>query len=79
MVAHPGINEALSFLSDSIREVEVTATFKDILKQKQLEDVNCAAINLSAAVTEYLTMTIESLSNEIQGKCYIKLYVFSYD
>ena len=53
------INGTLLFLSDAIHRVQVTKGFSDVLNDKQLDDVNCAALNLSAVVTEYLTMATE--------------------
>lgn len=56
------------FLSDAIHRVQVTKGFSDILNEGQLDDVNCAALNLSAVVTEYLTMAIEYFMENSLGE-----------
>jgi hypothetical protein len=56
------------FLYDAIHRVQVTRGFSDILNEAQLDDVNCAALNLSAVVTEYLTMAIEYFMENSLGE-----------
>jgi hypothetical protein len=53
------VEGALVVLSAAIHKVQVTEGFRDVLTPKQLDDVDCAALNLSASVTEYLAMAIK--------------------
>jgi hypothetical protein len=53
------VDESLSFLSEAIHRVHVTEGFSEVLNEKQLDDVYCAALNLSTAVTEYLILAIQ--------------------
>ena len=48
----------VSKLSEIIRQVQVTKGFSKVLDPEQLEDVECKALRLSAAVTEYLAKVI---------------------
>ena len=56
-------------LSAAIHKVQVTAGFSDVLTPKQLDDVDCAALNLSASVTEYLAMAIKYFVNKSISMC----------
>ena len=58
------VDESLSFLSEAIHRVHVTEGFSEVLNEKQLDDVYCAALNLSAAVTEYLTLAIQYFTDK---------------
>ena len=57
----------LTFLSDSIHVIQVTDGFRDVLKPRQLDDADCAALNLSSAVTVYLAMAIQYFNDESIG------------
>jgi hypothetical protein len=46
----------------------VTEGFSDVLSEKQLDDVYCAALNLSGAVAVYLTMAIKYWTDKNIGK-----------
>jgi hypothetical protein len=48
----------LVFLADTIHSIHVTEGFSKVLNEEQLDSVDCAALHLSATVTEYLAMTI---------------------
>jgi hypothetical protein len=48
----------ISKLSETIRQVQVTKGFSAVLDQEKLDDVECKALRLSAAVTEYLAKAI---------------------
>jgi selenophosphate synthase len=61
------VNADLSFLSNAIHRVQTTSTFMDILDMDQLDEVYCAALNLSAAVTDYLTMAIKYFTAKSTG------------
>ena len=41
--------------------MSITEGFRDVLDDEQLENVDCAALKLSAAVTDYLAGGIEFL------------------
>jgi hypothetical protein len=53
------IGDTLRLLSYSIHNVQTTDALKAILSLRQLDDVYCAALYLSAAITEYLTIAIK--------------------
>jgi hypothetical protein len=59
------VERAISELSAIMRRVEVTEGFKDILDESQLDAVYCAALALSACVTDYLTMSIMYLEGNL--------------
>jgi hypothetical protein len=50
------------FLSIAIGRIQVTERFSDVLSTNQLEDLYCAALNLSTAVCECLLLLIMSLT-----------------
>jgi hypothetical protein len=52
------VDETISFLSEAIHHIQVTDSFADVLDENQLEEVYCRALNLSAAVTEYIVIAI---------------------
>jgi hypothetical protein len=62
------VEDALVFLSDAISHIKVTEGFRNVLEDRQLDEVDCAAINLSATVTEYLAMAIEYFTDKTLGK-----------
>lgn len=51
----------MSELCEAIECVQMTEGFSDVLTDEQLDDVYCAALKLSAAVTEYMANSIEYL------------------
>jgi tripartite-type tricarboxylate transporter receptor subunit TctC len=51
-------DNSIAFLSEAIRRVQVTDGFSNILSERQLNGVYIAALDLSAAVAEYLAMVI---------------------
>jgi hypothetical protein len=51
----------------AIHRIHVTERFSEILSDAQLDDVHCAALNLSTAVTEYLVMVIQYLTDKSIG------------
>jgi hypothetical protein len=53
------VENAIVELSDAIHHISVTDGFRDVLTLDMLDNVDCAAIHLSAAVTEYLAMAIK--------------------
>jgi len=55
------IKSTLSFLLDSLQRIRVTEGFSEVLKEKELEDIYCAALNLSAAVSDYLALAMKYL------------------
>lgn len=59
------IETAISDLSATMRRVEVTEGFKDILDEAQLDEVYCDALALSACVTIYLANAIEYLEGNL--------------
>jgi hypothetical protein len=61
------VEEALTSLSSAISRIKVTEGFRDVLQQHQLDEVDCAAINLSAAVTEYLAIAIQYFADNSIG------------
>jgi hypothetical protein len=48
-----------------MRYVEVTEGFKEVLTEAQLDEVYCAALILSACVTEYLAKAIVYLEENL--------------
>ena len=62
------VENVVSTLSATIHRVQVTEGFSDVLDYKQLDDVYCAAIKLSTAVTEYLGMAIVYFENKNLSK-----------
>ena len=52
------VEDAIKTLSDIIKRAQVTEGFSEGLDDKQLDEVYCAALRLSTAVTEYLTKAI---------------------
>src|SRR5579859_5459208 len=59
------IEGAISNLSTSIRSIQVTQGFSQVLDEGQLDEVYCAAVALSASVTEYLTKAILCLEGNL--------------
>lgn len=57
----------MAFLSDAIRPISVTEGFRNVLSPKQLDNVDCAALELSAAVTEYLALAIQYFTDKSIG------------
>jgi len=55
------------FLLEAIRPIRVTEGFRDVLSPKQLDEVDCAAIALSAAVTDYLALAIQYFTDKTIG------------
>ena len=52
------VEEAASRLTETLDRVEVTEEFSEVLGNKQIDEVYCSALALSAAITEYLTIAI---------------------
>ena len=57
------IEEAISNLGLTIGRIQVTEGFLEVLDAAQLNEVDCAALRLSLAVTKYLTKAIIYLEN----------------
>lgn len=66
------VDGALTTLSDAIHDVQVTDGFDEVLSQQQREDVECAAINLSASVTKYLAMAIEYFTDRTFSSLFLQ-------
>lgn len=61
------VEDAIKMLSDTIQSIQVTEGFSEVLDDKQLDEVYCAAMRLSTAVTEYLTKAILYLESNKRG------------
>jgi len=61
------VEDAIKALSDTIRYTEVTEGFEEILDDKQLDEVHCGALRLSAAIAEYLAKAIIYLEGNKLG------------
>lgn len=61
------IESIISELSEIIRQVQVTKGFSTVLDKEQLDDVECKALRLSAAITEYLSKAILYLEKNHSG------------
>lgn len=61
------VDGAIVTLSDGLHRIRVIDGFREVLTGEQLDDVDCAALNLSAAVTSYLTMAIEYYTPTTMG------------
>jgi len=61
------VEDAIKTLSDTIRHTKVTEGFKEVLDDKQLEEVYCRALRLSAAIAEYLAKVIPYLEGNKLG------------
>jgi hypothetical protein len=64
------VEDAMKALSDTIRDAQVTDGFSEVLDEKQLDEVHCAALRLSAAITEYLAKAILFLESNKRGTAY---------
>ena len=62
------IDEKLTFLTSIIKRVELNANFPQDIPDVQLDNVECASLNLFAAVMNYLTKAIGYLSKSLGGK-----------
>jgi hypothetical protein len=62
------VDSALEFLADAIHSIHVTEGFSEVLNEEQLDGVDCAALQLSAAVTEYLAMAIVYYTDKSIGR-----------
>jgi len=62
------IEGAIANLTSTMRRIEVTQGFSEVLDEAQLDEVYCAAVILSASVTEYLAKAIEYLEANV-GTC----------
>jgi hypothetical protein len=49
----------ISKLSETLRPAQVTKGFSEVLDKSQLDAIECAALSLSTAVTEYLAKAIK--------------------
>ena len=67
------IEDAIKTLSDIIRDAQVTEGFSEVLDEKQLDDVYCAALGLSIAVVEYLAKAIYYFESNKRGNCILAL------
>jgi hypothetical protein len=67
------VEDAVKTLSDIIRDVQVTEGFAEVLDEKQLDDVYCAALGLSTAVVEYLAKAIDYFKRNKRGTCILTL------
>ena len=61
------VEVAMKTLSDTLRDAQVTDGFSEVLDEKQLDEVHCAALRLSTAVTEYLAKAILYLESNKRG------------
>lgn len=53
------LERAIANLSSTVRQIEVTQGFQEVLNIAQLDEVYCAALQLSSCVTEYLAKIIQ--------------------
>ena len=61
------VEDAIKTLSETIRDAQVTDGFSEVLDEKQLDEVHCAALKLSTAITEYLAKAILFLESNKRG------------
>ena len=61
------IIETIEMLSTDIHRIRLVKNFPQNVAEAQLENVNCAALRLSAAVMEYLAMAIKQLKSRLSG------------
>jgi hypothetical protein len=57
----------LEFLSSTVRRVRLITEIPDSVSIEQVENVHAAALELSTAIMEYLTMAIQHLKNRLSG------------
>jgi hypothetical protein len=55
------LETAIKTLSETLEHIQVTEGFKEVLTPAQLEDVDCAALNLAACVTDYMAKAVAYL------------------
>jgi hypothetical protein len=61
------IEETIEFLSSAIHRVQLTTQFPGDVAVPQLENVRCAAVNLSTAVIKYMETSIQHLKKPLSG------------
>ena len=62
------ILERLVFLSSTIRRVELVTEFPALIAPPQLDNVQCAALDLSTAIMEYVTLGISHFKTSLGGE-----------
>ena len=62
------IDETLQFLLSTVRRVQLTNRFPAHIRLPQFELVECCALNLSAAIVDYLAIAIEHLCTPLSSK-----------
>lgn len=62
------IDDSLQVLCSEIQRIQLTAQFPTNIPIQKLEAVQCAALDLSAAVMEYLAVVIQRLQKRLLGQ-----------
>ena len=63
------IVETLQFLLTTLRRIQLTNRFPPHIRLPQFETAECCALNLSAAIIDYLAIAIEHLCLPLSGTC----------
>jgi len=61
------VEATISFLSESLNDVQVTEGFSDVLTDDKMEDVYCAALEVATTSTKYLSLAITFFKDKSIG------------